>query len=378
MRSVVTTLAGTTVVLLSLGIVMLASVSNVKAAASFDDPYYFLKRQLIWLAVSLIFGAIIVRFDYHWWQKLAIPLAVLAVILLVLVLVPGVGTSVKGSKRWLKMSMLSVQPSELAKFASVVFIAAWMGRMGRRADKLKEGLIIPGAVLGVMCGLMMLEPDFGTTALTGSVGAGIMFVGGTRLRYLAVPVVLGLLGFAAAVIKDPVRIGRILAFLWPEKFPEKAYHLSQSKIAFILGALGGVGFSASTQKQFYLPEAHTDFILAIIGEELGFFATVGVVLLFLAIMVCGMIISYKAPDPFGRLLAFGMTMMIVLQAAINVGVVTGCLPTKGLPLPFISYGGSSLVASVAMISTLLNIGFHCEEEKTDEHTRLMKDGVHRF
>ncbi|MBA4389014.1 MAG: putative lipid II flippase FtsW [Verrucomicrobia bacterium] len=378
MRSAATTLAGITVILLSFGIVMLASTSNVKAAASYDDPHFFLKRQIVWLLISIVIGAALTHFDYHWWQRLAIPLAVIAVILLVLVLVPGIGTSVKGSRRWLRMSFISIQPSEIAKFASVIFMAAWMTRIGRKSQDFVVGLLVPLGVLGVITGLMFKEPDFGTTVLTGAVGAGIMFVGGTRFLYMLGPALLALAGFAFAVARDDVRRERILAFLMPEKYPEKAYHLAQSMIAFIMGGLKGVGFGDSAQKQHYLPEAHTDFILAIIGEELGFGASLAVILLFAGILVCGMIISYKAPDTFGRYLAFGMTMMLVLQACINVGVVTGCLPTKGLPLPFISYGGSSLAASVAMVCTLINIGRHCENEQADDHTRLMKDSLHRF
>ena len=164
----------------------------------------------------------------------------------------------------------------------------------------------------------------------------------------------------------------------PEKYPATAYHLAQSKVAFIRGGLFGVGLGNSIQKQFYLPEAHTDFILAIIGEELGFLATCGVLALFLGLLICGLIISFRAPDPFGRLLAFGLTIMTALQAAINIGVVTGCLPTKGLPLPFISYGGSSLIGSLAGIGILINIARHTAAVTQDEHTRPIKDRTHRL
>lgn len=165
----------------------------------------------------------------------------------------------------------------------------------------------------------------------------------------------GLCGFAVAVLRDPVRMGRILAFLMPDKYPAAAYQLGQSEDAFTLGGIWGAGLGESIQKHFYLPEAHTDFILAIIGEELGLIATVMVILLFAGLFVCGLWISLRAPDVFGRLLGFGLTLMIVVQAAINVGVVTGCLPTKGLPLPFISYGGSSLVVSMVNVGVLINI-----------------------
>jgi cell division protein FtsW len=205
----------------------------------------------------------------------------------------------------------------------------------------------------------------------------ILFAGGARIVYLVVTGVVGICGFALAVMQNPVRMGRVLAFLMPEKYPATAYHLAQSKVAFIVGRLHGVGLGDSMQKQLYLPEPHTDFILAIIGEELGFLATFGVLLLFLGLFICGLIITTKARDPYGRLIAFGMTMMISLQAAINVGVVTGCLPTKGLPLPFISYGGSSLMMSVACVSVLVNVALHSTEGHDDPHTKLIKDRHHR-
>jgi cell division protein FtsW len=364
--------------LLALGIVMLASTSSPRGSLSHHDAYYFIKRQLMWLAIAVASGAFVLRFDYHWWQRLAAPLAVLSLALLVLVFVPGVGARVGGSSRWLRFGPISMQPSELAKVSLIIGLATWMAHLGRRARELVRGLLLPVAGLGLVLGLLLLEPDFGTTLLLAAVGMVIMFAAGTRLVYLSVVAALGLAGFAAAVMHDPVRMGRILAFLHPEKYPTVAYHLAQSEKAFTIGRLFGVGLGNSIQKQFYLPEAHTDFILAIVGEELGLIATLGVILLFAGILLCGVTISFRAPDPFGRLLGFGFTMLISLQAAINIGVVTGCLPTKGLPLPFISYGGSSLLASITGVCILCNIAQHVEERDFDEHTRSIKDRAHRF
>ena len=378
MRRVSSTLVAIVLALLSLGIVMLASTSSVRGAASFDDPDHFLKRQVAWLAVALVIGLGLSRFDYHWWQRLALPVGIGAGVLLLLVFVPGIGLKVGGSHRWLRVGPMSLQPSELAKFAVIIGLSSWMTRIGRRAVQFREGLLYPALGLGVILGLLIIEPDFGTTLLTGVVGMLLLYAGGTRLSYLMVTAALGASGFVLAVLRDPLRLGRVMAFLMPERFPATAYHLQQSKVAFIRGGWFGVGLGNSIQKQFYLPEAHTDFILAIIGEELGFLATALVVLLFFGLVVCGMVISLKAPEPFGRLLGFGMTMMPGIQMAINVGVVTGCLPTKGLPLPFISYGGSSLVMSVACVSVLLNIARHCTELQADEHTRSIKDRGHRL
>ena len=377
MRRASSALVGIILVLLSLGIVMLASTSSVRAAAAFNDPQYFLWRQLAWLFIGVLVAVAVARFDYHWWRKriVVIPLLVVSLALLLLVLHPGIGVRVGGSSRWLRLGPFSLQPSEFAKFGVVIVLSSWMAMVGRRVRAFKEGLLVPLGGLGLVLLLLIREPDFGTTLLTGVVGMLIMFVGGTRVGYLVVSGVAGVCCFALAVMKDPVRLNRILAFVLPERYPATAYHLAQSKYAFINGGWFGVGLGNSIQKHLYLPEAHTDFILAIIGEELGFIATALVVLLFAGIVVCGMAISLRAPDGFGRLLAFGFTVLITLQAAINVGVVTGCLPTKGLPLPFLSYGGSSLVSTLAGVGVLLNIAHHAEQQE-DEHTRPIKDRWH--
>ncbi|NQT93822.1 MAG: putative lipid II flippase FtsW [Lentisphaerae bacterium] len=364
--------------LVCVGVVMLASTSGVKGSSHFDDPHFFLKRQLVWLMVAVGVGLALFRFDYHWWLRVAPPLAVASILLLGLVFVPGIGAKVGGSNRWLRLGPFSLQPSEFAKLSTVIVLSAWMAHIGRRAARLKEGLILPMAFLGVVLILMILEPDFGTTLLTGAVGFMLLYGGGTKLGHLAVTGMLGLCGFVLAILRDPLRLGRVMALFVPEDHPVAAYHLAQSKVAFIKGEWVGAGLGESIQKQFYLPEAHTDFILAIIGEELGFVATGGVVILFIGIVVCGLTISLNAPDPFGSLLAFGLTMMISLQAAINIGVVTGCLPTKGLPLPFISYGGSSLVVSIAAVSILLNVARHAMDSWTDEHTRIIQDRAHNL
>ncbi len=378
MRTTSRTLTAITLVLLSLGIVMMASASSVKGSHTYDDPTYFLKRQVAWLLIAAVAGWVALRFDYHWWQKLATPIGILAVLLLGIVLIPGIGTVAGGSRRWLRIAPLSFQPSEFAKLAVVVVLSAWMARTGKQAGEFLRGFLLPAIGLGVVLLLILREPDFGTTILAGTVGVAIMFAGGTKLKYLSAGGGLAACGLATAIFLDPVRRERVLAFFRPEEHAEKSYHLVQSMNAFILGGLFGVGLGNSIQKQFYLPEAQTDFILAIIGEELGFFATILVILLFIGILVCGMVVSVRAPDLYGRLLAFGITLMITLQAAINIGVVTGCLPTKGLPLPFISYGGSSLVMSVTGICILLNVAKHCDEAHEDEHTHPVRDGMHRF
>lgn len=356
---------------------MLASSSTVRAMAVENDPLHFIKRQACWIVLAVIAACVFIRIDYHWYRRAVFPIGIAALVLLALVLIPGIGVEVHGSRRWLGVGLGRIQPSEFAKIAMVIVLAAWMSRVERRATHFRDGLIFPICGLGLIAALIMCEPDFGTTLLVGFVGMMLMFVAGTRLSYLAVTVALGASAFAVAIMDDPIRRTRILAFLFPDKYPESAYHLKQSIVAFIGGGFSGVGIGNSIQKHLYLPEPHTDFIFAIIAEERGLIFTTLILLLFLVILYCGVKICRLAPETFGRLLAFGLTMCVVTQAAINIGVVTGCLPTKGIALPFISYGGSSLLASVIGMAMLANIGLSGIEEH-DDPSRSVKDRYHRF
>jgi cell division protein FtsW len=365
--------------LMVFGIVMLASTSGIKAQALYGDPHYFLKRQILWGILAIMAGIIACRVDYHHWRFMAVPVFGLAVILLALVFVPGIGVKIGGSRRWLHFGSFGIQPSEFAKFALILVMAWWMAREQRYASDFMRGALLPGGVLGMAAGLIFLEPDFGTTLLSAVVGMMIMYAGGARTVYLLLFAAGGLSIFSLAVMRDSIRLHRILAFLEPDKYAQTySFQLVSAINAFIAGGMSGVGLGQSMQKQYYLPEAHTDFIFAIIGEELGAFATIAVVVLFAGIFFCGLKISYRAPDVFGRLLAFGITIMITLQAAINIGVVTGCLPTKGLPLPFISFGGSSLIMSLVEIGVLLNIAQHEQDPVKRDDVRIIKDRVHRF
>ncbi|MCF7838397.1 MAG: putative lipid II flippase FtsW, partial [Candidatus Marinimicrobia bacterium] len=296
------------------------------------------------------------RFDNRLWGKGATVLWIGRALLLIITLIPSVGTLVKGSRRWLRIGPFGFQPSEIAKFALVVILARYLARHRRRAETLVRGTLIPLVLIGLLAGPVFLAPDFGSTMLLGLVGLLILFLGGSHPGYLSIVATGGLGAFALAIARDEVRWRRTMAFLNPEKYAQQeAYQLIQARYAFVLGGGLGVGLGQSLQKQFYLPEAHTDFIYAIIGEEFGLWGTGGVLLLFGVLVACGLHISYRAPDPFGRLLAAGLTLMIGIQALLNIAVVTGCLPTKGLPLPFISYGGTHLVMSLFMIGVLINI-----------------------
>lgn len=361
-----TVLIGIVLILIAFGVVMLTSTSAAHGAEQFKDPLFFVKRQVIALVLAFIIGAITARLDYHVWRTFAIPLAMFSTILLVLALIPGVGLEVKGSHRWIRMGPVQFQPSELGKWAMIVMISTYIVHYQRRMRDLRRGLIFPFAVCGLTAGLIFISPDFGTTVLVVAVGMALMFVGGTRISYLLISGATGFSLFILAVMHDPVRMRRVFAFIDPEKYAQReAFQLLQAIYAFMVGGFSGVGLGQSLQKQHYLPESHNDFIFAIIGEELGFRFSLLIVLLFAGLFICGLRISQRAPDLFGRLVALGITLMISLQACMNMGVVTGSLPTKGLPLPFISYGGTSIVMTLMMVGVLINIALQAKDAETE-------------
>jgi cell division protein FtsW len=339
------------------GLVMLGSTSGPQGERLFDNANYFTYRQIAWLVLGGCAAFAAARIDYHVWLRLAWPIFAAALVLLALVYVPGIGLNVKGSSRWIRLPMgLTFQPSEIAKFAAINFLAAWYGTKRRNRTGLKGGIVYPGLMLGAMLALVVFETDFGATLLIGATGGLIMFVAGAPLLYLMLGMAAGATGIAVMIANNRQRMGRIMAFLDPESYAQdEAYQLLNALYAFVAGGASGVGLGKSLQKQFYLPEAHTDFIFAIIGEELGMAATVGIVLLFVVFLVCGLRIAGRAPDVGGRLVVFGVTALVSMQAALNIGVVTGRLPTKGLPLPFISFGGTSLLVLLFMVGVMVNV-----------------------
>jgi len=364
MRKAANAIIAITLVLVTFGIIMLASTSGTHAERLSDDQYYFLKRQLAAMAVGFAAMFTCARIPYSYWRGLAPLIGLIAIILLVMTLIPGIGVTLKGSSRWLRLGPVNLQPSEIAKFAMIIGMARWLAHSQRNIKLLVPGMIIPLMIMGSFVVLVFAAPDFGTTMLMGSVGFLMMFTAGTRFSYLSVAGVAGLSGITIAIMHNEVRMRRILAFLNPEKYAEtEAYQLLQAIYAFVEGGLEGVGLGGSVQKKSYLPEAHTDFIMAIIGEELGLIASLVIVVLFAAILFIGLYISHRSADAFGRFVAFGITMMIAIQAAINIGVVTGMLPTKGLALPLISYGGTSMVITLSMIGVLVNIAYRAAEVK---------------
>jgi cell division protein FtsW len=378
MKKTLTVLMLTVVILLGLGIVLVATASNVRAQSLYKSPYAFFYRQLIWLVLAIAVGFIVSRFDYHFWKKLPIlPILfyVVIVIALMLVICPGIRTKINGSYRWLILGPLRVQPSEFAKLAVVVCLSVWMDRIGWRVNQFVRGALIPGAIIGVIAILLLAEPDFGATMVVAVLGAGIMFVTGVRQLHLFLLGCAFLPPVAVLIFLNKNRMDRLMAFFSETGDKAAAYQVEQAKIAFKCGGPWGVGFNESIQKYSYLPEAHTDFIFAIGGEEFGFVFTISVVIAFMVLLACGILIALRAPDRLGRLLAFGMTLLLIFQAAFNMGVVTDLLPTKGLALPFMSYGGTNLVTALFAVGTLINVCMHIDVADERLHTHLARDAI---
>jgi len=341
--------------LLAIGIVMLQS-TGAFARDSHGDMYYFVRRQGLWLCIGLVAMVGAAMTDYRWWGKFWPHLFALAVILLLLCFVPPIGMKINGSWRWINLGFASFQPSELAKVSALVFLAWWYHRHENETRTFLRGFIMPLATVGVLVGLIALEVDLGASTLIGLTALSVMFVAGASLLWLVPMLVGGLAALVYAIMHNPERFARILAFMDPQKFRlDEGLQQWQAMVAFGAGGASGVGLGNGRLKMLYLPYAHTDFIFPMIGEELGLRFTLIVVFCFLLILFSGVLISMNAKDRFGTLLGFGITVVIALQAAINIGVTTSLLPNKGMPLPFISYGGSNLAVTMLLIGILLNI-----------------------
>lgn len=343
------------VAILVLGIVMLFSTSAF-AKDSHGDPLFFVRRQAMWLGLGIVACVIGAAVDYHFWGKYWWVWGALAVVLLMLCFVPPFKMSINGSRRWVNLRVIPpFQPSELAKLAAITFLAFWYSKFEKESRTALKGFLIPLGCVSILMVLIVCEVDIGATALIGGTTLGMMFVAGANYSYLSAMGLTGGCGVAMAIWKMPERLGRFLAFLYPAKYPKDAYQAQQGLIAFGSGGIDGLGLGQGRQKMSYLPYAHTDFIFPMIGEELGLFFTLGVVLAFVMIVASGSLISMQGRTRMGVLLGFGITTIIALQAAVNMGVTLELLPNKGLPLPFISYGGSNLVFCLLGIGILINI-----------------------
>ncbi|MFT5125918.1 MAG: cell division protein FtsW [Kiritimatiellia bacterium] len=372
------TLIAIALVLSFTGIMILASASRAIGELHHNSPYFFLIRQGVFAVVGLVAAFAVSRLNYQCWSgKVAFLLGFVSVGLLIITL--AVGKEINGSQRWIDLGFFNLQASEIAKLTSIILVASWMAHMQRKASSFLKGLMLPSAMLGTLAVLILLEPDYGTTLLVVTVGFIIMLMAGSKIGYIAIASSLGLVSFTYLVMMNEVRMRRIIAFLNPEKYAEKeAYQLISAIHAFVMGRTGGAGYGNGMQKEHSMPEAHTDFIFAVLGEDGGLRATLFVLLLFAGLFACGLRISLKAHDQFGKLLGLGITFMITLQALLNMGVVTGCLPTKGLALPFMSYGGSSLIMTAVMIGILVNIAHQNADEALAVKAIPIKERSHWF
>jgi cell division protein FtsW len=346
--------------LVVLGLVMLSSTSvwatEMKDAA---DPYALVKRQLLWLLIGSLGAWALSSVDYSRLQRVWPLFLGGAVVLLVLCYVPGIAQIRNGEARWIRFPGLPIlQPSEIAKPIVVFALAAWFARYQAEAKSIVRGFLIPGLILGVPSLLILFEKDLGTTLVLGAVGMSILFVAGTRLWLLAGTAVVSVSGLWYFIQNDPVRMRRITAFMNmddPEIRQNEGYHTARGLEAFSNGGVFGTGLGYGAEKHGSLPYAHTDFIFAALGEELGLVFTLLTVFCFVLITVAGLAIALHARDFFGKILAAGLTLVIVVPGILNMGVVTGSLPVTGLPLPFLSYGGSSLVFTLVSVGLLMGV-----------------------
>ena len=341
--------------MLVIGIVMLFSTSAF-ARDSHGDPFFFVKRQSIWLGVGLVACTFAAVMDYHFWGRTWWIWFGVAAVALALCYLPPIGLRINGSRRWIGFGGFTLQPSEIAKVATVFFLAFWFVRQEKNSGRIVHGFLIPLATVGVLLALIVFEVDLGTTALIGATAFVMMFVAGTNVWLLGLLSMSGVAAILFVATTMPERMGRLSAFMDPERYKEGAgLQQMQALIAWGSGGIEGLGLGNGRQKMLYLPYAHTDFIFPMIGEELGLRVSLLVVFLFLVIIVCGTLIALHAKDRFGLLLGAGIVSLLALQAAVNIGVTTSLLPNKGLPLPFISYGGSNLAACLFMIGLLVSI-----------------------
>ena len=349
-----------TVILLAVGIAMVFSASFAKSLDDAGDPFYFFKRQLLWAVLGVPVMWVFSHIEYPYWRQVARPALYSTLLLLVAVLL--IGAARGGAVRWIDFGFFSFQPSEWAKFALCIYFAHYFAERGPRVQDFWQGLGPWLLVMGAVAGLIMLQPDLGTTLAIGGMAVLMAFLAGARLRHLLALGALAVPALVLAVTQSDYRWKRITAFLDPWADPQgTGYHLIQGLLALGSGGWFGLGFGLSRQKIWYLPEQHTDFIFAVLGEELGLLGTLTVLALYAVLIWRGYRTAATAPDTFGALLAAGITSVVAIQVVVNIGVVTATLPITGITLPLISYGGSSLVVTLAGIGILLNISRHCPQ-----------------
>jgi cell division protein FtsW len=342
--------------LLAVGMTMVYSASAIWAEYKFDDSFFFAKRQMLFAVVGIIAMFFIMNVDYWTWRTWAKVILIVCFVLLVLVLVPGVGNVRNGSRSWIGVGAFSVQPSEFMKLAMIAFLAKFLSEKQKQITSFKSGLIPSLGLVFTAFALIMLQPDLGTGTVMVGTCVVMIFISGARIMHFVYLGLVGVAGFVGLIASAPYRMDRITSFLDPWKDPlGTGFQMIQSLYAIGPGGLFGLGLGESRQKFFYLPEPQTDFIFAIIAEELGFIGGSFVLLLFSLLLWRGVRIALGAPDLYGSLLATGIIAMIAIQVMINIGVVTGLMPVTGITLPFLSYGGSSLTLMLMAVGVLLNV-----------------------
>lgn len=348
-------------ILLGVGIVMIYSASAIYAYGNMGDSLYFLKRHLIYLAVGLVLMLVTMSVEIEKLRKLARPIILLSLVMLVLVLIPHIGRETSGARRWFKIGPINFQPSEFAKIAMILYIADFVSRKEKVMKNFIYGYLPAMVMLGGMAGLVLIEPDLGTAITIALITFIMLFGGGVKVAHILASLLASLPALYLLLFRVPYRRKRIMMFLnpWADK-RGAGFQIIQSFIALGSGGLLGVGLGQSKQKLFYLPASHTDFIFSIIGEELGFIGALSIVVLFGLFVWEGMKVVFRTYGTFERILSLGIVSLIALEAIINIGVTAGALPTKGLPLPFISYGGSGLIFHLMAIGLLLNVARTCE------------------
>ena len=347
-----------TLALVGFGVAMVFSSSAIVAKEKFGDPNYFSFKQLIFAALGLAVMFIVMKVDYHAYRNPAVVFSALSIVVGLLVLVFFLAAAAN-THRWIQLAGFSVQPSELAKLALIFFLAYFLEKRKGKVNDLTFTLIPIAIVVALLAGLIVLQPDLGTAISLLVISVVLLFVAGLDLRWIAASIIFAVPAFYLLVFRVKYRRERILAFMNPWEEPlGRGFQIIQSLLSVASGGIAGLGFMEGKQKLFYLPEAHTDFIFAVVGEEMGMIGTCGVLLLFTVFLWRGVRTSMRAPDVFGFYLALGITMMVCIQAFINMSVVLGLLPTKGIPLPFLSYGGSSFVVMLAAVGILLNVSQH--------------------
>ncbi|MCB1667703.1 MAG: putative lipid II flippase FtsW [Porticoccaceae bacterium] len=352
-------------VLLSIGLVMISSASVSFADHSYGDAFYFLKRHMMFLVISAVAAFVVVNMPSRFWYRHGFLLLLATLLLLVAVLIPGVGREVNGSQRWIPLGPFNLQVSEVAKLVMILFVAGYLERHQRQMRQQWQGFAKPVGVLVVVALLLLVQPDFGSAVVMTCTVLGMLFVAGVRLWQFSLLMLSGVAALVGIAVLSPYRVQRLVTFLdpWADQF-NGGYQLTQSLIAYGRGEWLGVGIGNSVQKLFYLPEAHTDFVFSIFAEEFGLVGVITVVALFSWMVGRILLIAKKAvrrEDWFAAYSCFGVAILLAGQAFINIGVTSGLLPTKGLTLPFISYGGSSLVVCCVMVALTLRIGSEMDD-----------------